>query len=77
MAAPPYFEPVKIGPKMRQQSFVGGALGANNPTRLLLSEACNIFGNDQRVAQIISLGSGQQKRYLWIQYQRRLGLLDC
>ena len=61
MAISSHFAPVKIGPRMRQQSFIGGALGANNPTRLLLSEASNAFGGDQRVAQIISLGSGSIK----------------
>ena len=61
MAAPSHFSPIKIGPPLRQQNFVGGALGANNPTRLLLNEACNVFGKDQRVAQIISIASGSAK----------------
>jgi hypothetical protein len=58
MAIPPYFSPIKIGLRLRQQSFIGGALGANNPTRELLNEASAIFGKDSRVAQIISIGSG-------------------
>jgi hypothetical protein len=58
MAIPQHFSPVKIGPRQRQQTFVGGALGANNPTRELLKEASIVFGKDQRVAQIISIGSG-------------------
>ena len=61
MAVPSHFSPAKVGPYMRQQSFVGGALGANNPTRLLLTEASGAFGGDQRVSQIISLGSGSAK----------------
>ncbi|KIM24402.1 hypothetical protein M408DRAFT_44572, partial [Serendipita vermifera MAFF 305830] len=55
---PSHFLPVKIGPPRRQQSFVGNVLGANNPTRLLLEEASNMYGKDRRVAQIISLGCG-------------------
>ena len=47
-----------IGPPLREQAFVGGALGTNNPTRELLKEAISIFGKDKRVAQILSLGSG-------------------
>ena len=43
---------------MRQQSFVGGALGSHNPTRLLLDEAGIIFGKERRLAQVISLGCG-------------------
>ncbi|KIM20866.1 hypothetical protein M408DRAFT_81414, partial [Serendipita vermifera MAFF 305830] len=58
MALPSYFLPVKIGPLRRQQSFVGGVLGSNNPTRMLLEEASKLYGKDRRVAQIISLGCG-------------------
>jgi hypothetical protein len=58
MAVPPLFSPVKIGPRLRQQSFIGGALGASNPTRELLKEASAIFGPDRRVAQVLSIGSG-------------------
>jgi len=58
MAVPSHFSPVKIGPRLRQQAFIGGAIGANNPTRDLLKEASSVFGNESRVAQIISIGSG-------------------
>lgn len=61
MATPRFFSPAKIGPPLRQQSFIGGALGANNPTRELLAEAADVFGNDTRVAQIITLGSGRPR----------------
>jgi hypothetical protein len=53
-----HFLPVKIGPRLVQQSFVGGPLGANNPTRELLKEANSVFGKDRRVAQILSIGAG-------------------
>jgi hypothetical protein len=58
MAFPSYFAPVKIGLRLRQQSFIGGVLGTNNPTRELLNEASAVFGKERRVAQIISIGSG-------------------
>jgi hypothetical protein len=58
MANPSHFSPVKIGPRQRQQTFIGGALGANNPTRELLKEAGVVFGKHRRVVQIISIGSG-------------------
>ncbi|KIM20957.1 hypothetical protein M408DRAFT_305863 [Serendipita vermifera MAFF 305830] len=58
MAIQSYFLPVKIGPRRAQGSFIGGAFGANNPTRLLLDEAIKVFGENRRVAQIISLGCG-------------------
>ena len=47
-----------IGPRLTQQAFVGGPLGANNPARELLKEAGIAFGNDERVVQIISIGCG-------------------
>jgi len=58
MTIPSLFSPVKIGRRLREQSFIGGPLGGNNPTRELLNEARSIFGADRRVAQIISIGSG-------------------
>jgi hypothetical protein len=56
MAIPSYFLPVKIG--RSHQSFIGGVLGANNPTRELLKEAGTVFGNETKVAQIVSIGCG-------------------
>ena len=58
MSTPALFLPTKIGPRLRQQSFVGGALGASNPTRELLNEAVALFGKDSRAAQVISIGAG-------------------
>ncbi|KIM32605.1 hypothetical protein M408DRAFT_48522, partial [Serendipita vermifera MAFF 305830] len=58
MAIPSLFVPAKIGPRLREKSFVGGAVGANNPTRELLKEAANVFGKDKRVTQILSIGAG-------------------
>ncbi|KIM21561.1 hypothetical protein M408DRAFT_102576 [Serendipita vermifera MAFF 305830] len=58
MAIQSHFLPVKVGPQRTQKSFVGGPLGANNPTRLLLEEAGKVFGKHRRVSQIISLGCG-------------------
>ena len=55
---PSLFLPVKIGPQRLEQSFVGGVLGANNPTRLLLEEALMIFGKERRVAHILNIGCG-------------------
>jgi hypothetical protein len=59
IATPPYFSPIKFGPRGRQQTFIGGPRGANNPTRELLKEASAICGKDKLVAQIVSLGSGR------------------
>lgn len=58
ISTPFHFSSVKIGPPLREQSFIGGAIGTSNPTRELLKEAGSIFGKQMRVAQIISIGSG-------------------
>jgi hypothetical protein len=59
MATPYYFSPIKIGPRGRQQTFVGGPLGAKNPTRELLKEASTIFGKEKLVSQVVSIGCGR------------------
>ncbi|KIM33599.1 hypothetical protein M408DRAFT_157562 [Serendipita vermifera MAFF 305830] len=58
LATPQFFAPVKIGARGREQDFVGGPVGVNNPTRELLKEANIIYSGEKRVAQIISLGAG-------------------
>ncbi|PVF91977.1 FabD/lysophospholipase-like protein, partial [Serendipita vermifera] len=58
LAIPPLFDPIPIGPRLRQQRFIGGALGFYNPTREMLKEAKVAYGDDQRVALFLSLGSG-------------------
>jgi hypothetical protein len=58
MATPSYFSPKKVGPRGRQQTFIGGPRGAHNPTRELLKEASAVFGKERMVQQIISLGCG-------------------
>ncbi|PVF95039.1 hypothetical protein CPB86DRAFT_739370 [Serendipita vermifera] len=58
LAIPPLFKPVPIGPQLRQQRLIGGSLGFYNPTREMLKEAKVAYGDDQRVALILSLGTG-------------------
>ncbi|KIM22389.1 hypothetical protein M408DRAFT_43504, partial [Serendipita vermifera MAFF 305830] len=59
LSNPSTFAPVIVGQRHRQQKYVGGVLGANNPTRELLKEAGNIFGEDICIAQVLSLGAGR------------------
>jgi len=58
ISVPSHFTPVEIGAQRRKQKFIGVPLGVNNPTRELLNEAGTAFGNERRVAQIISIGGG-------------------
>lgn len=59
-AAPIYFAPIDIGPPGRQNTFVDGGLGCNNPIYQLHLEAERLFKNSRNVACIISLGTGQR-----------------
>ncbi|KIM22790.1 hypothetical protein M408DRAFT_78518, partial [Serendipita vermifera MAFF 305830] len=73
MAIQSHFLPAKVRLPRVRELFVGGALGANNPTRLLLEEASKVFGTNRRVAQIISLGCGLP-RVLSLDSSNRQGL---
>jgi hypothetical protein len=55
---PSHFSPVNIISRRTPQSFIGAPFGVGNPTRELLKEASTAFGDDRRVAQIISIGCG-------------------
>lgn len=54
MAAPSYFEPIKIGNDGKQESFINNVLGYNNPIKLVLEEVRCIFPK-WKVAYIISI----------------------
>ncbi|KAJ7452585.1 FabD/lysophospholipase-like protein [Mycena latifolia] len=59
-AAPAFFKPIEIGPASRAEAFLDGGLGRNNPTGTLLEEAQLLFPG-QRVACVLSIGTGQVK----------------
>jgi len=55
-AAPTYLEPIKIGDKGEEETFVDGGLGYNNPVELAL-EARRLFPG-RKVACVVSIGTG-------------------
>lgn len=57
-AAPRYFKRLKIGPPNAQEEFLDGGLGSNNPTKLMMHEACETFEKTRDVACIVSVGTG-------------------
>jgi hypothetical protein len=61
MALPTIFAPVEVGPEYAVEEFGGGGFGFNNPTRELLKEAQLVYGGDQQLSVILSLGSGRPK----------------
>ena len=54
-AAPTFFKRIEIG---REQPFIDGGLGCNNPSRLLLNEAKGLFGA-RKIGCLVSIGTGQ------------------
>jgi predicted acylesterase/phospholipase RssA len=53
-AASTFFEPIAIGP--HEQTYVDGALGFNNPIRLLDRESRDLWPDDNRI--FLSIGTG-------------------
>jgi predicted acylesterase/phospholipase RssA len=58
-ANPGLFPPLRIGPKYMQEELVSAVDGCNNPTLQAVEEAHNAFGKDQKVACLLSLGTGK------------------
>lgn len=53
-AKPGFFEHIKIG---RQQPYIDGGFGCNNPANLVLEEAAELFSG-RKLASLISIGCG-------------------
>ncbi|KAG6815419.1 hypothetical protein H0H87_002052 [Tephrocybe sp. NHM501043] len=57
-AAPTFFKRINIGPTGRQEPYIDGGLGRNNPTEVVLKEAEVLFPK-RSIACIISIGTGK------------------
>ena len=55
-ATPTLFKRIEIG---RKQPFIGGGLGCNNPSQLVLNEAKALFGGVRHIGCLVSIGTGQ------------------
>ena len=58
-AAPTLFKRIKIGPPGSGIEYVDAGIGCNNPVKQLIAEAARVFGEDARIACIVSIGTGQ------------------
>ena len=58
LASPPLFTSVPILNGTSTFEYISGDLTLSNPTRLIISEAYQAFGGEQRVACLLSLGTG-------------------
>jgi hypothetical protein len=61
IASPERFLPVTVDSGHRKVTLVDATSGFANPTKELLQEAQRVFGEDSKVATIISIGSGRCK----------------
>ncbi|KAK0192290.1 FabD/lysophospholipase-like protein [Armillaria mellea] len=59
-AAPTFFKRMEIGPENMKQPYIDGGMGRNNPAKVLLEEAKQVFPG-QQVACLISIGTGFAK----------------
>jgi hypothetical protein len=59
IASPERFLPVAVGTGHRKVTLVDATTGFANPTKELLQEAQRVFGEDAKVATVVSIGSGK------------------
>lgn len=59
-AAPTFFKRQEIDHQGQTRELVDGAMGANNPTRLLVAEAQSVFPLSRGVSCIVSIGTGKK-----------------
>ena len=57
-AAPTFFKRLKIGMPNAQEEFLDGGVGSNNPTKIMIREALDSFGQARGVACVVSIGTG-------------------
>ncbi|KAJ7447397.1 hypothetical protein FB451DRAFT_778546 [Mycena latifolia] len=56
-ATPGLFKPMEIGSRRFKQQYIGGSLGHNNPTTLVVAEAEHIYPS-RPIVLVVSIGSG-------------------
>jgi hypothetical protein len=58
LASPPLFTSASILSGSSTFEYISGDLTLSNPTRLIVSEAYEAFGGEQRMASLVSIGCG-------------------
>jgi hypothetical protein len=58
-AAPIFFPRIFIGPDRAKQEFIDAGVGCNNPVKEVIKEADLVFGEERKVACIVSIGTGK------------------
>ncbi|KAL2063144.1 hypothetical protein VTL71DRAFT_6216 [Oculimacula yallundae] len=57
-AAPQFFKRIRIGDPGAEEEFIDGAVGYNNPAKLIIQEAISEYDPDIQVGCIVSIGTG-------------------
>ncbi|RDW57242.1 hypothetical protein BP5796_12692 [Coleophoma crateriformis] len=57
-AAPTFFKRIVIGSQGEEEAFLDGGLKYNNPTPQVIEECKKMFAPDQKIACIVSIGTG-------------------
>ncbi|KAK0446048.1 acyl transferase/acyl hydrolase/lysophospholipase [Desarmillaria tabescens] len=80
-AAPTFFKRIEIGLENMKQPYIDGGMGRNNPAKVLLEEAKQVFPG-RRIACLISIGTGRAQtiaipRPGWFQRTLPLGVINA
>jgi len=70
------FDPVTIGAGHKKAVLIDAMVGCANPTKELLRDAQNAFGEDAEVASIISVGVGKRDVRVVFEDGREVGISD-
>jgi hypothetical protein len=70
------FDPVTIGVGHKRAVLIDTMVGSANPTKELLREAQNAFGEDAEVASIVSVGAGKRNVTVTFEDGREVGIND-
>jgi hypothetical protein len=76
VASPDIFDPVTIGVGHKRAVLIDAIAGCANPTKELLREAQNAFGEDAEVASIVSIGAGRKDVRVVFEDGREVGISD-
>jgi hypothetical protein len=58
LASPPLFSPTSIFKDVSTFEYISASFALGNPTRQIISEAYGTFGEERRVACLLSIGCG-------------------
>lgn len=76
IASPDMFDSVTIGDGHKRAVLIDAMVGCANPTKEMLREAQNVFGQDVEVATIVSVGAGKGNVRVVFEDGREVGISE-